>query len=389
MAGEDRSTHRPRPVRGVAWRDGAPVLGARRFRDRFDQRTLGTLIGQLGAVPLIVVALFTPDFLIPGGMWGLAGLTVYAVAVLVVTITAGTLTDRQFTVVTGGGMIGVVIAAALVADPGTSHLVLPFLAAGPALAALQSPARTVVGFVVAGSILGLVSVVDRAATIPGQVIGGGAIVIAIFVPAYLVYSLRMSLEAALARQSALSETDPLTRVLNRRGLVTRWDRLAGRSHPVPGLGRAIGFVEADIDFFKNLNDRLGHSAGDTVLIEVAQILQFVTGDRGLVARTGGEEFVIAYAAESAGAFAEFCDEVRHWVGTHTSVTVSIGAVYAPLPADWPRAQHRPAQAVIDELLRIADQEMYAAKRNGRNQVSLTWSDVLTGPAPEQRPGRSV
>lgn len=389
MTGEDRSTHRPRLMRGAPWRGGEPVLRAQRFRDRFDQRTLGTLIGQLGAAPLIVVALFTPDFLIPGGMWGLAGLTVFAVAVLVVTVVAGSLTDRQFVVVTGGGMIGVVIAAAVIADPGTSHLVLPFLAAGPALAALQSPARTVAGFVVAGTVLGVASVVARATTIPGQVIGGGVIAITVLVPAYLVHTLRTSLEAALARQSALSETDPLTRVLNRRGLVTRWDRLAGRSHPVPGLGRAIGFVEADIDFFKNLNDRLGHSAGDAVLIEVAQILQFVTGDRGLVARTGGEEFVIAYAAESAGEFAEFCDEVRHWVGTHTSVTVSIGAVYAPLPADRPRARRRPAQAVIDELLRIADQEMYAAKHNGRDQVSLTWSDVLTGPAPEQWPGGAV
>jgi len=90
----------------------------------------------------------------------------------------------------------------------------------------------------------------------------------------------------------------------------------------------------------------------------------------------------------AAEFAEFCDEVRHWVGTQTLVTVSIGAVYAPLPADRPRGRRRPAQAVIDELLRIADREMYAAKHTGRDQVSLTWSDILTGPAPEQRPGQS-
>lgn len=385
---EDRGTHRPRLVRGAVRRGGVPGLREQRFRDRFDQRTRGTILGQLGTAPLIVVALFTPDFLTPGGTWGLAGLTVYAAAVLVVTIIAGSLTDRQFAVVTGGGMIGVVIAAAVIADPGTSYLVLPFLAAGPALAALQSPTRTVAGFVVVGTVLGVASVVARAATIPGQIIGGGVMSITVIVPAYLVYSLRMSLETALARQSALSETDPLTRVLNRRGLVSRWDGLAGQAHLVPGTGRAIGFVEADIDFFKSLNDRLGHSAGDAVLIEVAQILQFVTGDRGLVARTGGEEFVIAYAAESAAEFAEFCDEVRHWVGTQTLVTVSIGAVYAPLPADRPRGRRRPAQAVIDELLRIADREMYAAKHTGRDQVSLTWSDILTGPAPEQRPGQS-
>ena len=347
-------------------------LRRNRLATHFDQRTQSVLVSEVGALPLIATVLAVQSTLEPGGVPWMVGVGIYTVISIVITAAVGRLTDVMFAVLGFGGMVGVAISAGVLADPGTAHMVLALLAAVPALAAMESPTPTAIGFAVVAIGLGFAAVATRAESIVALVISGGALVMAVIVPTSLVLMLRSSLSAALERQSALSETDPLTMTLNRRGLVSRWDAEVGSS---TWWGRAVGFIELDIDYFKQLNDRYGHTAGDAVLVVVAEVLTELTADAGLVARTGGEEFVVVVPVDSGRDLARFCHSLRVKVAEYTDITVSIGAVYAPVPrsADWLR---RPTHAVIDELLAAADQELYAAKGSGRNRIALAESDVL-------------
>lgn len=346
-----------------------------RLAAHFDQRTRSVLVSEVGALPLIAIVLIAPSVLAPGGSAWMVCVGIYTVLSIVVTAAIGRLSDLMFAVLSFGGMVGVAISAAVLADPGTSHMVLALLAAVPALAAMESPTGTVVGFVLTAIGLGSTAMLTMAESVVALLIGGGAMVMTVIVPTSLVLTLRASLSAALARQSALSETDPLTQILNRRGLVARWDD-AVWSAAWPG--RAVGFIEADIDYFKQLNDRHGHSAGDAVLVQIAKVLTDLTAGAGLVARTGGEEFVVVVPVDIPGELAQFCDAVRLTVAECTEVTVSIGAVYVPVPPPADRPAGSTTHTVIDELVAAADQQLYGAKRHGRNRVALTESDVLIG-----------
>lgn len=90
------------------------------------------------------------------------------------------------------------------------------------------------------------------------------------------------------------DADPLTGVLNRRGL----ERHAHARLAKPSRS-GYGVIIADIDFFKAINDELGHTIGDRVLVEFAQLLQTVSGDRAIVGRVGGEEFVLLVRGDAA------------------------------------------------------------------------------------------
>ena len=109
------------------------------------------------------------------------------------------------------------------------------------------------------------------------------------------------------------------------------------------MGQAVGFIELDIDYFKQLNDRYGHSAGDAVLVVVAEVLLTeLTADAGLVARTGGEEFVVVVPVDSGRDLALLHSLVDVW-SLNTPISQSASARGAPVlrSADWLR---RPTHA---------------------------------------------
>ncbi|MCK1975189.1 GGDEF domain-containing protein, partial [Bacillus safensis] len=83
------------------------------------------------------------------------------------------------------------------------------------------------------------------------------------------------------------DTDPLTGVLNRRGLERR-----ARMRLAEVQRGDHGVIIADIDHFKSINDALGHATGDQVLVEFARILQTIAAETTIVGRIGGEEFVL-------------------------------------------------------------------------------------------------
>ncbi len=175
------------------------------------------------------------------------------------------------------------------------------------------------------------------------------------------------LEASNAALAALSATDGLTGIANRRRfdevLLAEWQR-AGRT------GQAVSLGLLDVDDFKKYNDHYGHQAGDDCLRTIASTLAAsIRRSNDLVARYGGEEFAfIAPATDAAQALA-MADHVRqrvealqlpHAGSPYGIVTISVGV-----------APGLPAQAhTLQTLLKSADDALYRAKQQGRNRSLL-------------------
>ncbi len=158
--------------------------------------------------------------------------------------------------------------------------------------------------------------------------------------------------------------DTLTGLYNRAYLLNQIGVLAERS-AAQGIGLAV--LMLDIDHFKAINDRYGHLAGDGVLREVAAVIRESTRAEDLVARFGGEEFVVALPISvprpgdriAPSGFARTLPSAESVTeGIEIQVTASIGLAFAP------PAGSRNEMA----LIMTADEALYQAKAEGRNRV---------------------
>jgi len=180
----------------------------------------------------------------------------------------------------------------------------------------------------------------------------------------------------LARLAEQSRTDALTGLANRRALDERLllDTARARRHAQP-----LAVALCDLDFFKRVNDRLGHATGDAVLRRVAAILRERCRATDLVARYGGEEFCIVFAETDAAAARRICETLREAVAAHPwrelhaelAVTLSIGI------------SDDPQLATHEQLLAAADRQLYRAKHAGKNRVcwrgnELPEADLVSG-----------
>ena len=164
--------------------------------------------------------------------------------------------------------------------------------------------------------------------------------------------------AASLRASAMA--DPLTGALNRRGLEAA---LSLREGALPVAPAQVAAIAMDIDHFKAINDRHGHPVGDQALQALADTARRQLRANDLLARVGGDEFIVLLQGTDAATAADIAERIRAAVAARAmhagarpgDVTVSAGV-------------HAAAGAGIDALARAADAALYRAKQLGRNRV---------------------
>ncbi|WP_371169080.1 diguanylate cyclase domain-containing protein [Aliiroseovarius sp. 2305UL8-7] len=165
---------------------------------------------------------------------------------------------------------------------------------------------------------------------------------------------RLHGEKAEAQVEAM--TDGLTGLKNRRAFDATFERSVARS-------AQFSLMHIDLDFFKAVNDTLGHAAGDAVLCEVASVLSAETRESDMVARVGGDEFVILFGrltdehilGNIAARIIRRLEQPIPFEGKDCSISASIGIVRS---TDYDKA-------TSDQMTADADRALYASKDRGR------------------------
>jgi len=168
-----------------------------------------------------------------------------------------------------------------------------------------------------------------------------------------------------AQLQELSGTDDLTKLANRRRFMEQFTNEFARAKR---YGSELSFLILDLDFFKQVNDSYGHLAGDSVLIQVGNVMKESVRTSDLVARYGGEEFTLLLPETGSQGCRVYAERIRNRIetsefdaaGKQIHITVSGGiASYLETSANS-----------VDELLRKADGALYSAKKNGRNRIEI-------------------
>jgi diguanylate cyclase (GGDEF)-like protein len=180
-------------------------------------------------------------------------------------------------------------------------------------------------------------------------------------------------EVALALQSARltanlqrqAREDALTQLANRAAFVESLDR---KLRETAETGSAVGVLFIDLDNFKIVNDSLGHTAGDLLLIEIARRLRSCAGENDLVARLGGDEFTVLLGDLGASAEPSL---VAHKIRAALRQPVTIGERSITVSASIGIAVHDVADVKnASDLLQAADLALYAAKARGKAQAAV-------------------
>lgn len=169
-----------------------------------------------------------------------------------------------------------------------------------------------------------------------------------------------ALERAVKKLETQARTDPLTQLYNRRHFYREAERFLGNWKRYE---EAFAVLVLDLDRFKTINDRFGHDIGDRVLENLAAVLKEQCREGDLVARMGGEEFIVLIKVMEPDEAGKVAERIREAVAGQRleavpdRVTVSIGV-----------ARVRPGEKSLNTLIKRADQAMYRAKAGGRNRV---------------------
>lgn len=169
---------------------------------------------------------------------------------------------------------------------------------------------------------------------------------------------------ALRNDANHSISDPLTGLLNRRGLHMQCVDLVQNAAAVD---TEVTAMVIDLDRFKEINDTFGHKVGDAVLIGTARHIKSAVRGSALVARVGGEEFVVVDLASGRPAQRDL-DRVRIAIATHSDYAVTASVGVASVAVANFAADGDPA-ALLDATIERADQAMFTAKRNGGNATA--------------------
>jgi diguanylate cyclase (GGDEF)-like protein len=234
----------------------------------------------------------------------------------------------------------------------------------------QGVAKSVFYITAISTLLSVVIAKTVATLLPGSS-GNFNIIIAVTVPllvappfGYIFIGLYFELEKLREEVHALAITDELTHAFNRRYFMKVIEHELKRAKRYQ---HALSLIIFDIDNFKVVNDTYGHLCGDAVLQELSQACQAILRQCDILARFGGEEFILllpetdqANALQVANKLCRLiAGQVIEFKGMQIQVTISAGVTTC-----------NPTMATLDELLSRADQALYQAKRLGKNRLEV-------------------
>ncbi len=168
-------------------------------------------------------------------------------------------------------------------------------------------------------------------------------------------------------------TDSLTEVSNRFAYIERMDNLLESTSAIShSVQHAVYFL--DLDRFKQINDTLGHAVGDSILIEVAKRLKHLLKNKDIIARYGGDEFVITLTnVKNVKEAAQFAEQIISSIekpmminGQEVFISTSIGVSVYPVDGEN-----------TEELINCADRAMTYSKKNGLNGYSFYFDELQT------------
>lgn len=239
-------------------------------------------------------------------------------------------------------------------------------ARSPAEPALRARLARMGALVVGGSVAASVFFAHTSFTMFGEVEYASTMVFATVIPLVVaslafgwIAALTLRLDTSRRALERLAHEDALTGLANRRAALARLAEWT-EENAAGGLVLAL----ADIDFFKRINDKLGHDGGDAGLAHLAAMLRRLSPGDWLVARLGGEEFLLAARGATEGDFAARIEDLRRAIADTPLITAA-GATH--LTASFGIAARRPGETA-GALITRADNALYAAKQAGRNRT---------------------
>ena len=169
-----------------------------------------------------------------------------------------------------------------------------------------------------------------------------------------------------------AERDSLTGLYNRRAALARIQLLAEK---LQDSRQSHALLMIDLDCFKQINDTFGHAQGDRLLRQVRGVLQENAAEKDIVARIGGDEFLVLYQdlmdpKEAARRARDICGSIaalEPWRGAGQPVSASVGIDF-----------YRPAEEVFEDSFNRADRALYQAKRGGKGAFRIFRQEPLTG-----------
>ena len=254
---------------------------------------------------------------------------------------------------------------------------MPYVAL-PLLGLLSRSPKAVLGLAVLGSVLTALGQLLSASAAPPIVVLSNRVMIVVLIWVVSGMAIRHlilgeRLRASLAREA---HRDPLTDLYNRRFVFEAMETELKRFRR---YGETFSLILIDADYFKRVNDTLGHCAGDAALRHIAKTCVQTVRETDVVGRFGGEEFIIVMPHTNAADAGLVADRIRRsicrnsftWQDKSADITISLGV-----------AEVQAESASFNELIRVTDEALYAAKRAGRNRVVIAGASGIAPDNPK-------